>query len=378
LTRIGVVGFYGHSNSGDEAMAAVCLTELSQRIHNSMIFVPCRPLVMPRELDVCWQPLARPWKRPLQRERRLCKGRCDALVFGGGSVFSDLKGIDSLELRYRRVSGFRKRGTRVAAIGVSIGPLMTPKGRAIAKSLLEQFEIVVVRDIESMRVATELGLANAVQGFDVAVLLDEIGLPEPPRSTPQHKEKRTLGLAICNYSQYVGRGYKPDLARLNKIETALHSTDWTGWRLSLLALGGHPRAGDLFIASHLQNSLRKTVECEVVAHHPNPLLMLRRVGSCDAFVSMRLHGAVYAFTAERPFGILTYHPKCAGFAEMVRLPKELLLDSETFTPQDLHRLLACLMAEPAKPSALLPLAEAKGLARLGLERVAEAVPGERQ
>lgn len=377
--KVGVVGFYGDFNSGDEAMAAVCLTELSRQLPDSRIFTPCRPLVVPEDIDVRWQPLARPWKRKFQRERRLCEGRCGALVFGGGSVFSDNKGTDSLDLRCRRIRALRRRGVRVAAVGVGLGPLITKEGRAIARGLLEQFDAIVVRERTSLRVAADLGLGNASLGFDVAVLLEEIGLSRPTVPAPGHAGgKKSLGLAICNYSQNVGRGPEEDRLRLERIVRGLRSFDWAGWRLKLLVLSGHRRTGDLQVAAYLQTALRDTVECDIVHHHPNPLLMMRQVGLCDAVVSMRLHGAVYAYAAERPFGVLSYHQKCASFADMVGLPKSLVLDADDFAPEDLHRLLAQLVATPMEPGSLMPLVEARRLARLGIARVVETIDGERQ
>ena len=373
--KVGVVGYYGKFNTGDDAMAAVCLTELSRRMPQARLFVPSQPLALPEGVDVRWQPLARPWQPGFARERRLCEGHCDALVFGGGSVFSDVKGTHALELRHRRIKTLRARGTRVVALGVGLGPLTTKEGKSAARDLFQLFDAIVVRDEASLRLAADLELRNVSLGFDVAVLLEEIGLPQPVATKPDHGDKKTLGISICDYSQYVGRGSDADTLRLKKIVAGLRAHDWAGWRLKLLVLNGHPRVGDLKVAARCQAALKNSVECELALYHPNPLQMLRHVDSCDAVISMRLHGAVYAYVAGRPFAVLSYHSKCEDFAEMVNLPKSQVIDSETFVPEDLGRMIARLMTMRAGHEGLMPLQEARALAREGLDRVFEVVCG---
>ena len=371
--RVGVVGYYGKFNTGDDAMAAVCLAELSCRMPQARIFVPSQPLVLPEGVDVHWQPLARPWQPGCTRERRLCEGHCDALVFGGGSVFSDVKGTRALELRYRRIKTLRARGTRVVALGVGLGSLTTKEAKNAACDLLQLFDAIVVRDEASLRLAADLELRNVSLGFDVAVLLEEIGLPQPLATEPDHGDKKTLGISICDYSQYVGRGSDADTLRLKKIVGGLCAHDWAGWRLKLLVLNGHPRVGDLKVAARCQAALKNSVECELALYHPNPHQMLRHVDSCDAVISMRLHGAIYAYVAGLPLGILSYHPKCQGCAEMIGLPENMILDSENFAPDALQAMAMRLTATDGQSEGLRARAAARELAREGIGRLAEAI-----
>jgi polysaccharide pyruvyl transferase WcaK-like protein len=99
---------------------------------------------------------------------------------------------------------------------------------------------------------------------------------------------------------------------------------------------------------------------EMVEHDGDYARTYRSFETCTHAVAMRLHGAVFSYTAELPFLMLSYHPKCDEFASMAGLDSRFRMDArgEEFDFQDFESRLTTLLTAD-RPNAGFPVSEAR-------------------
>jgi polysaccharide pyruvyl transferase WcaK-like protein len=363
--RIAVTGYYGHQNTGDDALAATIVAGISKQMPEAEFYLPSNPLVMPPGVRVQWRPQhplrIRGVARFIDRWRKI---RCQRLILGGGSVIHDQFGPDRLKARLRDFRLLRRLGRSLGAMGITLGPLTTEQGRVTAQKILQLFDFVAVRDRLSLTLAEEIGVLRPVLGFDPAVLLESSHLPEVSDDPYIHLDADTpvFGISVCNFHQYVGQGREADERRLAKLMDALRQVKWDGFQLWLFEFNGNLRVGDRPLAEKLASALRDRMSCRIIPYHPNPLVTLQRMKRCRGMLAMRLHAAVFAYTVQIPLLILSYHPKCLGFAEMAGVPAHAVLDSEAFAAHDLAELMHRLLRDGTAFKPSLPVEQAQALA----------------
>lgn len=286
--------------------------------------------------------------------RALC---VDNVVFGGGSVFHTARDMKS-KIKFLKLAG---RGPHVA-VGVGVGPFASKEDEQACAELLKRLDFVGLRDRESLNVVKAIAPdVRSVKTFDLAPLLlriaDIAGNTRIVRSP-----RRGIGLALCDYERYVGGDTTREVARREKIRKFLELlVPEIAEELVLIDFNGHPYYGDRRLHEEIANYAAGRFRVRHVPYVADPLSALREIASLRAMVAMRLHAAVFAFLAETPTIILSYHPKCLGWAEDVGMNRDLIFDSVVFDPEQLayvvHRGV-----EGDTPAPALSPAEAEGFA----------------
>jgi polysaccharide pyruvyl transferase WcaK-like protein len=338
MSRVCITGFYGHRNTGDNALAACVAAGIADARTQSRIVMLCPPLVMPRNAHVSfsrrfvdrfvWGPDA-----AIKRE-----AACGIHVLGGGSVIHDCFGIDGLRQDVTKYRRLKAAGHKMCAVSVGIGPFVSDEGRAVAADILSLMDVVCVRDAISKHEAEALGCFSAIETFDTAVLLPTIGLTEP-RHDPIACVARTrpiIAISLCGVRRDRNTWFAVESQVIPKVLHAVRrahqSKDCHFW---FLEFNGHLRFGDKSLAMQCVRELEGSYSCEVVPYHENPLVTFRRIQRCSGVVAMRLHAAIFAFTARIPFVMLSYHDKCLGFAGAARVPAECVHEISEFDPEAL-------------------------------------------
>lgn len=233
--------------------------------------------------------------------------RADVLAYCGGSVFTDVTGVDALRRRLRLA--------RVQALGVSVGPFADEQARQEVKQFLGDFERIVVRDDSWTLLQDDLPLlpepvsgppSGIEQGVDLAALSPLIAqAPDDDRS----------GLVVCPSA-----AADADVELLaEQVLQARRAMRLRGLpaAVRILALNGHPRNGDEQLVRALAAALRdQGVECATSSFLD---LGLERtaamLGSASLVLSQRLHGAIVAYLSGGRFLMLDHHAKCRAFVE---------------------------------------------------------------
>jgi polysaccharide pyruvyl transferase WcaK-like protein len=358
--RVLLRGYYGFRNTGDDALLAATALGVHRAFGDAIAVtalasaVPAFPgsgLIRPAFPAV-------PRWRGERRVRLWAEAlRASAVVFGGGSVFHAGAGLAQLETLLR-VAG---RGPHLAA-GVSLGPFRSAREERACARVLRRLAFLGLRDEESAALARVLapGVPSRLT-FDLApLLLDmEDGAPAAPAG------RRGLGIALCDYERFTGGDVRREAARRGRIARALRALDRELVdELVLVDFNGDPAVGDAVVHTDLAARVADAgVPIRHVRYDPRPLEVLRTIGSLRAIVAMRLHAAVFAYLARTPAVILSYHPKCRGWAGQAGVPASMVHDSVDFEPADLARAIeAALRGSVPAPS--LPLESALDQARL--------------
>jgi len=269
---VGVAGYYGFKNTGDEAILEAIVRELKARGHE-VVALSGDPKRTREEHGI----------RAYHRLNPLALLKADLWLLGGGGLLQDA--TSSLSLLYylsvlRLARLFRKK---VVVFNQSLGPL-SPWGEAQVRRALQGVPLIV-RDQDSHAYAWELGL-NPLLGADPALLL----------TPPPVKREGDLVLVIPR------AGVDPEALK-NLYITANHLFH-EGKQVIVLLL--QPGYDDEVASVFYLHRIEKTSD-------PRRLLYL--TAQAGYVISMRLHGLILAAAAGTPFAGVAYDPKVAAFAK---------------------------------------------------------------
>ena len=275
---VGVSGYYGFQNAGDEALLEAIVQEVCARGHS--------PLVLsanPAETEARFRHFkVRSVKRthPLQVWSAL--GQVDLLLSGGGTLLQDKTSSASLFYYLSVINLAKRRGKPVYIFNQSLGPL-TPRGERWVKNTLRGVS-VVMRATPSLDYPLRLGL-NAELGADCALVLS---------SPPVEREPSMVVLVPREGTEAANQ-------TLHKVGERLRAEG-----MEVVVLGMQP--------GHDEPALERFGSfTRELAWDPRRVSYL--LAQAGYVVSVRLHGAILAAAAGTPFAGISYDPKVAGFCK---------------------------------------------------------------
>lgn len=270
---VGVSGYYGFQNAGDEAILEAIVHQLKERQHTPLVF-SANPAATAQHYKV--QAVKRMHLPSLWQ----AMGQIDLLLLGGGGLLQDKTSSLSLAYYLGMARLARLRGKPVWVFNQSLGPL-SRRGEGWVRQQLRGVRSIF-REQSSLDYALSLGL-NAQLGADPALLL-----PVPP----VHREKNLVVLVLR-------AGLTDANETLKKAGERLVAEGY-----EVLALGMQPGHDE----SALENLPQFTKE---LAWDPKRVMYL--LSQASYVLSIRLHGLILAAAAGTPFAGLSYDPKVAGF-----------------------------------------------------------------
>ncbi|MGQ9511082.1 MAG: polysaccharide pyruvyl transferase CsaB [Thermaceae bacterium] len=276
---VGIAGYYGFKNAGDEAILEAILQELKARGLEGVV-LSGNPGLTALQHGV----------RAFHRLNPLALLKAPLWLIGGGGLFQDVTSALSLEYYLGLVRLARLYRRKVVVFNQSLGPL-SPRGEARLKRVLKGVPLIL-RDLDSVAYAKRLGLP-AQLGADPALLLT------PP---PVKKEKDWV-LLIPRF----GKAYREGVKTLEKLAVRLAYE-----KKEVMVLLMQPGLDDLLLEDPYFKNLFQYARLEKTS---DPRRVLYLVAQAEYVVSMRLHGLVLAAAASTPFAGLSYDPKVAAFAK---------------------------------------------------------------
>ncbi|MBB6247562.1 polysaccharide pyruvyl transferase family protein [Rhodanobacter sp. A1T4] len=230
-------------------------------------------------------------------------------VFSGGSLFSSNRSrIMDMAERISRLSG-----KKFSAIGVSIGPFDSRASEDAVVSFLRRFEYISVRDQASYALLQSYQLdARIAVGRDLAGLAPALAGPMEKTAS----ETKVIGYAPCNI------GGKPEITRrIDDLFVATVSKQ-RNVRVKIFSLNSHAIHGDTERSQHVSERLKAAgVAVERIEYAERGVIgTWRDIATCDAVVSVRLHGAITAYLCGVPFILFEYHKKCSDFLDDIGQP----------------------------------------------------------
>ena len=302
--RIVISGYYGFSNTGDEAVLSAIISGLKSRFGGGVEITVLSS--SPEETANLHEVRALPRSSTSQAARAL--KQCDLLISGGGSLIQDATSFRSLVYYLSVIVLAKYHRRRVMILGQGIGPLRRSASRRLVRKVLNRADLITVRDDQS------------------AVLLQELGICRPPIRVTADP---TFLLEACPAEESIRLLAEAGLSDTDDI-VAVSLRRWPEApeieRATIEALGTLARtlpAKFLLVAMQTPDDEllgRRVAQAvgmpQVIAAQSRPWTaeqLLGVLGRCRLVVGMRLHALIFAAAVGVPFLGIMYDPKVEQF-----------------------------------------------------------------
>ncbi len=236
--------------------------------------------------------------------------------------------------------------SKLAAVGISIGPFQSGSDYQWTKSFLSKFCYLSLRDKRSCDLAAKMQLpGKLVQSFDLAGLLPDVCIDSSKDkinsiNLENRRNVYRLGISICHYERYSGQNISIESTREELLLDALKIlAKRREMEMHLFVFNGHPTFGDNKITNHFANELNQFAQVKINEYDPDPISVWQKIKTCDGFVGIRLHSGIFAYMAEIPFSLIEYHSKSSDFLDVIGYSDSLRLSSSL---PELEEVLAIL------------------------------------
>ncbi len=269
----------------------------------------------------------------------------DLLVFGAGNFLIDIT-IDTfrgpIPLLAVYVFLARLYHKPVVLYGISAGPIATAWGRELTGWILENVDLVTVRDHQSKQVLQELNHLDR----DIHVLPDSTlaqkkveaggGALLPPRARTYR-----LALGLRDVTRVTGA---ESAERFNRVLIAVLDGFKDDFEFVFVPQSTYREDDDREYAARLAGLLGPDAVCRVLDRRYHPRDLIAVYGECDLTVAIRLHAAVFSAIAHTPVIALNYLPKVRGFMDTIGLA-DYLRELEGLQAAELSGLIERVLAE---------------------------------
>ncbi|RKD30078.1 polysaccharide pyruvyl transferase CsaB [Thermohalobacter berrensis] len=305
--KIIISGYYGFDNSGDDAILKAIVKDLKSQNNNIEITALSRkPLDTKKNYNI----------NAINRFSviEVIRGlyNCDMLISGGGSLLQDITSTRSLiyYLALIFIAKFFRKNVVIYANG--IGPIKKRINKLLTKKVLNNVDLITVRDYNSQKTLKEIGVENKnvhVTSDPVFTLqlasekrifqiLKEEGIPT---------DKPLIGVAV--------REWKNNKKLREVISRAIDYLN-DNYNVNIVLLPMH-YPNDLKISKEIKK-LAKT-KCYIISKKYSVEDVMGIINKLEIIIAMRLHSLIYAATQAVPMVGIVYDPKVKGFLDQVGL-----------------------------------------------------------
>lgn len=340
-------GFYGYSNTGDDAFVDVASWGSKKYWGlESTKFLAKNENLPITTLDTSGYPFKVP--RTYRLQGRLLLSSTKYLISAGGStIYSALSknSIKNIALN-RKIAG---QDLKIGAIGVSIGPFKSNEDEKSVIKYLKNMDFIAVRDQSSFDFLKSIDLPyKPINAFDLAALLPEIyGMNKISLNT----NKKTIGISVCpvesiNNQKNILNEHRRNDKTVELIKELDKSSEI---HFKFFIINGHSVLGDLKLTKEII-SLANPKSFEIVNYQKNTRIMWDQISSCDFVISTRLHAAIFACFSNTPFMLNEYHKKCTDFLETINFEEKLRLYDSEYNVKNQAVLILDLIDNNSYPS----------------------------
>lgn len=311
-----ISGYYGYNNSGDESLLYAMLENLRSKKEDIRLLVLSKnPEATEKEYGV--HALNRYKMHKIRKALRNSK----LLIFGGGSLIQDVTSNKSLWYYLSVIRMAIRAKTPVMFYANGIGPVRKESNRKKVKKILQQVDIISLRDNHSYeeikrmdadlsRVKITADPALTIQGIDAKTarrLLEEEGIPT---------DKKLLGISVRSWKA-CKPSYWNELA--SGIEKICLKYDYVPVWIPLK----HP--DDIAISKEVASKMQ--IKSYVLTERYPAKEIVGIVSLFDLMLAMRLHALIYASEAAVPAIGLSYDPKVSGFVKYIGVNATIQIDN---------------------------------------------------
>ena len=249
----------------------------------------------------------------------------DLLIFGAGNFLIDIT-IDvfrgPIPLLALYVFLAKLYNKKIMLYGISAGPLRTEWGQDLSKWIVENSDIVTVRDEQSKKDILNI----LVKPKQIYVLPDAtIGVESTNQKTTRdilkkegilESDKKKIGIALRDLSVVLPlykaeESWKQLANSLNELKNDCE--------FIFIPQSTYKEDDDRTTARKFVQRLDKDVTYYIIKNRYDPREIIDLYRYCDATLSIRLHGTVFSAIAGTPVIAINYLPKVEGFMKSMGL-----------------------------------------------------------
>lgn len=327
VKKVGLIGWNGKRNVGDDAMTSVMIAAVKQQFQNAEFKVLADEDALAIYTD---EKNERMWIGGMRHLNRLSavpkvgtyfnlkvfpkwftSQPFDCLLIGGGSIIHRVRNTEKLDLIINRVKA-KNDSVRIGAVCVSVGPFKSDIEKSKAQFLLEKLNFLIVRDLRSYNLLEEMGIQTDYHyAPDLALSLPTYRKVNYVTSVDNEKVvgvSLRIGYFTKKRKEYIISciEYLIDEYGFNKVKI-FNFCDLEGQRDHDCSI----ELIDYLKEKHIDTLL------EIIDYSFNPVDFYQQIDTCDFMLCMRLHATIISYTMQTPLLIVPYHQKCIDFGKQV-------------------------------------------------------------
>lgn len=309
--RVGISGSYGGLNLGDEAILQCIIAELRKSL-------PVEITVFSRNAEDTQSrhkvDKAIPVRELALNEIKPEIENLDLFVLGGGGLLYD----SDVSLYLREVKLAQQCNIPVMTYAIGVGPLKDPSMQKLVKEVLNQVDMITVREKEAQRVLENLGVTQEILvTADPALLMQ----PEPLSDELLIRENIADKKNLIGMSVREPGGAAPDIDDQDYHALLANAADFIVDRLGaeVLFIPMERKEKDLQHAHSVIAQMLQPDKASILKEEYTSGQMLSIIGKMNFAVGMRLHFLIFAALQNVPFVSLPYAAKVMGFLDSMDL-----------------------------------------------------------
>ncbi|MEA2182621.1 MAG: hypothetical protein QOF69_1806 [Solirubrobacteraceae bacterium] len=311
MATVGLVGSYGGLNAGDEAILTVAIAQLREAVAGVEIVVfsrDCKHTERHHDVDrvVSGREAVR---EELEGEIK----KMDLMLLGGGGILYDHEAESYLRL----VRFAQDAGVATATYAVGAGPLERAADRESVAAVLNEMQLVTVREKAAKRLLEESGGERDVWvTADPALLL----AAEPFTQSMLEREGLPDGRRLIGMSVREPGGAMSEMQPGEYHALLANAADFMAGRFDAQVVFVPLERKDVREAHRVIGRMALPEHASVLTRSYGPRELRGLMEHLDLAVGMRLHFLLFAVTAGVPVAALPYATKVRDFLAALEVP----------------------------------------------------------
>lgn len=311
--RVGIIGWYGYGNLGDEILLEVMITEVSK-------FVKKDNIVVFSERPACVEKVHNIKSIIIGYEGKLGEfidalEKVDIVIWGGGGSFSDWQ-KEALPNIFKIISIAKALDKKVFLYSVGCGPINTDNGKRVMQEICKLSDFVTVRDQGTFGLLRDIGCCDVSLTSDPAVIYENSMILKPLLK----KDTRIINLGICvsylfnNEELWPGQ-YEKFLVYKNSMVELIGKVTDKYPRIKISFIPVFPKDEDF------AKELMKDLNLKNAVLRPNVKYdeTLSNLAKMDVIISTRLHAIILSSLFGIPSIGLIMHSKIFYYLHQIGL-----------------------------------------------------------
>lgn len=310
MTRILISGYYGFDNAGDDSVLFGIIGSLKKQIPNVELAVLSNtPEDTQRLFGIS---SFNRWKiGTIIQEIK----KSDLLIMGGGSLLQDATSPRSV-IYYLGIAMIAKILRKpVIFYAQGIGPITKKISKKLVKLIVNEIDVITVRDKESKEDLLNLGVKKAPIHItaDPAVMINpsQIDTAKGQEILVKYRNVSSRPIMVISVRTWKNHHeFKKIIARL--------ADDYIrkGWDIFFLPM---QNPADLKPSEDIMNLMEEKQHHYLVIERLTYLEIMSFISCCDFVLGIRLHSVILAAALNIPFVGISYDPKMERFVQRLQM-----------------------------------------------------------